>query len=119
MSAPHLTSALASLRSGRILRPLADADAEQQLEELAATLPEIYGTADLECLQRIASRLGDEAGGERLAEVVLLSETRIHVIQPLAKPIGSALLAVSPASRSVGLVLSQIHAQAAALEDEP
>lgn len=115
MSAPDLSYAVASVRSGLVLERSNDDDGAT-LEELAATLPEIFGTLEAECLGRVATRLGVESGGELLAEVLLLSDSRVHVIQPLAQRPGAALLAVSPTGASVGLVLSRVHAQVSALE---
>lgn len=117
MTRALLSCALASMRRGLVVER--DADAPPELEELAATLPEVFGTADPACLERIAARLGADEQGGNFAEVLFLSETRLHVIQPLARREGQALLAVSPSGRSVGLVLSQVHARAAELEEEP
>jgi hypothetical protein len=88
------------------------------LEELAATLPEIFGTLDTGCLERIAARLGVEPGGESFGEVLLLSESHVHVMHPLRSRPGEALVAVSPASRSIGLILSQAHARVSVLESK-
>ena len=109
----------ASLRRGVLLPGERQAETPPELEELAATLPEVFGTADAGCLERIAQRLGAEEGGGSFAEVLFLSDSRVHVIQPLERREGEALLAVSPSGRSVGLVLSQVHARAAELEEEP
>lgn len=119
MTAPLLHCVRASLRSGTLLPGEQQADTPAELEELAATLPEVFGTADAGCLERIAQRLGVEEGGSSFAEVLFLSDSRLHVIQPLERRAGEALLAVSPSGRSVGLVLSQVHARAAELEQEP
>jgi hypothetical protein len=116
MSTLPLRCALASVRQGTLLER--DPDAPAELEELAATLPEVFGTADVACLERIAARLGGEESDGHFAEVLFLSGSRVHVIQPLARRAGQALLAVSPSGRSVGLVLSQVHARAAQLEEE-
>ena len=113
----QLVYAVASLRSGLLLRRTGT-DADETLEALAATLPEIFGTLDPGCLERIAQRLGAEPSGQTLAEVLLLSENRVHVIQPLAKHPGQALLALSSENHSVGMVLSQVHARVAVVEDE-
>jgi len=119
VSGPVLTSVVASLKSGALLPDGEALEARQQLADLAATLPEIYGTVDVGCLQRVAERLGTAASGVILGELVLLSETRVHVIEPLGRKPGYALLAVGPSSRSVGLVLSQVHARVHELEQEP
>ncbi len=116
MSQPSLSYVVASVRTGAVLQEGESEPNPEQLQELAATLPEIFGTVELGSLQRIASRLGVEGNAEVLAEVLLLSESRVHVIQPLRGREGEALLASAPASRSVGLILSQVHARAALLE---
>jgi hypothetical protein len=110
---------VASMRTGALLHTAELEEVPAQLEELAATLPEIFGTAETGCLERIASRLGAETGRETFAEVLLLSESRVHVIQPLVGRSGEALLASAPVGRSVGLILSQVHARATELEKEP
>lgn len=117
MTGSPFSCAVASVRRGVVLEQ--DADAPQQLEELAATLPELFGTLDRGCLERVAARLGAEEGGADFAEVLFLSEARLHVIHPLEGRDGQALLAVSPSACSVGLVLSQVHKRAAQLKEEP
>ncbi len=106
--------ATASMRTGALLE---DAGAHPKLEGLAATLPDLFGTVDTGCLDRIAERLGGAAGGHTFAEILVLSEQHVHVIQPLAERPGVAFLAVSPADSSVGLVLSAVRARVAALEE--
>ena len=105
---------LASLRTGAIVEAQDEGDVE--LEALAATLPEIYGTIDTACLERIARRLGAEAGSDPLAEVLLLSPTRIRVTQPVKGLPDTALVADGPAELSVGLMLSRGHARLKELE---
>lgn len=113
-----VTWAVACMRTGVLLGEAGHAPPTEQLENLAATLPEVFGDTDLGWLDRIAAQLDAEPGDRPFGEVLLLSETHVHVIQPLTKHPGVALLAVSPAAHSVGLVLSQVHAQVAALERE-
>jgi len=115
---PPLESVVASMRTGAVLGGQGDSVAAEQLEELAATLPEIFAGADTDSLERVALRLGAEPGCVPLAEVLLLSTSRVHVLKPLAGRPGEALVASAAAGQSVGLVLSQVHARAAALEDE-
>jgi hypothetical protein len=118
MTRPAIAFAVASMRNGALLRA-DDAEADSvQLQELAATLPEIFGTFDPSCLKSIGARLGVEGSAEEFAEVVLLSESHVHVIQPLKSRPTEALLAIGSAGRSVGLILSEAHARAASLEDE-
>jgi hypothetical protein len=109
-----ISSALASTQSGSLLEPRG---APQQLQDLAATLPEIFGTLDQECLRRVAERVGAASASQQLSEVLLFSDSCLHVMQPLLGRPGVALLAVSPATSSVGLVLSQVRARAAELEE--
>jgi hypothetical protein len=110
--------AVACMRTGVLLGEGGDGAPTAQLENLAATLPEVFGTADPSWLGRIAARLDGGPDSRPFGEVLLLSENHVHVIQPLTKHPGVALLAVSPAANSVGLVLSRVHAQVAALEKE-
>jgi hypothetical protein len=114
----NVTWAIACMRTGVLLGEAGQEPPTEQLENLAATLPEVFGTADPSWLERIAARLDDEPGRQSFGEVLLLSETHVHVIQPLLTHPGVALLAMSPAANAVGLVLSQVHAQVAALESE-
>lgn len=110
--------ALGSTHSGGLLGAPSDTEAAEQLENLAATLPEIFGTVDPACLDRIAARLCGESAGEGFGEVLLLSEHRLHVIRPLRSRTNVALVSTSSATHRIGLVLSEVHALAAALEDD-
>jgi hypothetical protein len=114
MNGDGVLCGLASLRTGAMLESEGEDVAE--LEGLAATLPEIYGTIDTACLERIARRLGADAASDSLAEVLLLSPTRVRVTQPLEQRPGAALVADGPAGSSVGLVLSLVHARLEELE---
>lgn len=111
--------ATASMRTGALVGEALRGAMNEELENLAATLPEIFSTVEPGCLERIASRLGDESLGAAAAEVLLLSDRRLHVIQPLRRQPEIALLAVGDASVSIGLVLSKAHAWVAALDEEP
>lgn len=113
-----VTWAVACMRTGVLLGDGEHAPPPEQLEQLAATLPEVFGTVDPGWLDRIAARLDAEPGSQPFGEVLLLSESHVHVIQPLLKHRGMALLAVSPSANAVGLVLSRVHAQVAELERE-
>jgi hypothetical protein len=117
MKKPELESVVASIRTGAVVEGEQTA-AGGPLTELAATLPEIFGTAESDCLERIAFALGAEPGSVSFAEVLLLSTSSVHVIQPLRGRDEQALLATAPAGSSIGLFLSQVHARAAALESE-
>lgn len=118
MKLPELESVVASTRTGAVLRNLGGGAVSEQLTELAATLPEIFGTPDGDCLERVALRLGAEPGCVPLAEVLLLSTSRVHVIQPLSSSNDQAVVASVASGPSVGLILAQVHARAAALEEE-
>lgn len=118
MKRPELQSVVASMRSGAVLSTINEGAGGPQLVELAATLPEIFGTAEGDCLERAALLLGAEPGSADFAEVLLLSTSQVHVIQPLRGRVEQALLATAPAGSSVGLILSQVHARAAELEKE-
>ena len=116
--APSVTWAVACMRTGVLLGQPNLAASTAQIENLAATLPEVFSTVDLGWLDRVAAQLETEPGEHPFGEVLLLSENHVHVIQPLSRHRGVALLAVSSAANAVGLVLSQVHAQVAALERE-
>jgi hypothetical protein len=107
--------ATASKRTGRVLSPPCPSDA---IQSLAATLPELLGTLDRGCFERIAERLGAEPDDQGCAELLFFSEHLLHVIRPLSNRSDQALLAVSPAESGIGLVLSEVHARAAQLEEE-
>lgn len=119
MTQPQFGYGVASLRTGELLRAHDPTAQPEQLIDLAATLPEIFSSGDSGCLERIATHLGAEKSAECFTEVLFLSDSHVHVIQPLVARVGEALVATSPAGRSVGLVLSQAHAQVAKLEAEP
>jgi hypothetical protein len=119
MKDAKLSCAVACLSTGSLREGGGGEAVTDELLELAATLPEIFGTFDRGCLERIAERLGAEPGATLFTEVLLLSETRVHVVRPLETRPGEALLAVGPVGTSVGLTLSQVHARASALEEAP
>jgi len=116
--ASDITWAVGCMRTGVLLGPPSSAGPNPQIENLAATLPEVFGTVDAGWLERIAAQLEAEPGEHPFGELLLLSEQHVHVIQPLRNHRGVALLAVSGAANAIGLVLSQVHAQVAALERE-
>jgi hypothetical protein len=113
-----LVSAPASLRTGALLDEALLDQARERLEGVAATLPDLFGTLDPTCLDRIAERLGGEPGDTSFDEILLLSDKSLHVIQPLRGRPGVALVAECPASVSIGLVLTAIRAHVVALEAE-
>jgi hypothetical protein len=120
MTPPQVICAVASIRTGSLLDDSEQGEARTQLEGLAATLPDLFGTVDPSCLERISERLGGTGSGhgQTFAEILVLSEKHVHVIQPLTARPGTALLAVGAADSSIGLVLSAVRTQVAALEDE-
>jgi len=118
MIGPRLEWVLASVRSGYVLREV-EGGVPDQLRELAAALPELLLSLESGSLERVAAQLDPEGGTESFSEILLLSQSHVHVIQPLASRRGEALVATAPAGRSVGLVLSQVHARAEELETEP
>ena len=107
---------MASLDSGLLLADGVDVRARACLEGLAATLPELFGVVDPACLDRIAERSGGVGGGQNFGEMLLLSAEHVHLIRPLRNRPGVALLATSPLTGSIGLLLSEFHARVAALE---
>jgi hypothetical protein len=111
-----LVFAPASLRTGALLDDALPERARERLEGLAATLPDLFGTLDPTCLDRIAERLGGEPGDCTFDEILLLSDKSLHVIQPLRAQPGVALVAECPANSSIGLVLSAIRARLVELE---
>ena len=115
----EVSMATASLSSGVLVQGPSDVAAREQLQELAFTAPEIFGTLELGCLSRIAQRLGIETDGDELIELVLLSESRVQVIHPLVDTPELALLAVSHEVGKIGLVLSEVHARVSARRGGP
>jgi len=113
-----LVCAPASLRTGALLDAATSERVRERLQGLAATLPDLFGTLEPTCLDRIAERLGGEAGDATFGEILLLSDKSLHVIQPLPGRPGVALVAECPASSSIGLVLSAIRARVAELGAE-
>jgi len=109
-NALDLVCASASIKTGALLDQSLPDHARERLEGLAATLPDLFGTLDPTCLDRIAERLGGEPGDTTFREILLLSDKSLHVIQPLAGRPGVALVAECPATSSIGLVLSAIRA---------
>jgi len=111
-----LVCAAASLKTGALLDQNLPERARERLEGLAATLPDLFGTLDPTCLDRIAERLGGEPGDTTFREILLLSDKSLHVIQPLTGQPGVALVAECPATSSIGLVLSAIRARVVDME---
>lgn len=119
MTSARLDCVVASCRTGDVLEDLHDDAPSTMLRELAATLPEMLGSLESGSLERVGASLDPECQSEGFGEVLLLSQSYVHVVQPLRTRAGEALLANAPAGRSVGLVLSQVHARATELEREP
>jgi hypothetical protein len=112
-----ISYALASIRTGTLIDTLGMGEPSAQLEGLAATLPELFGTVDPSCLARLSDRLGGSGGGT-FAEILLISPEHTHVIQPLLGRPGVALLAVSPEAGKIGFVLSAVRTHSDSLEGE-
>lgn len=115
MTSPRLDCAVASAHTGAVLQALSDESAAPLLRELAGTLPELFDSVESSCLERVATSLDPGASASAFIEVLLLSDSHVHVLQPLPERPGEVLLASAPAGRSVGLVLSQVHERAATL----
>jgi hypothetical protein len=113
-----LVCAAASMRSGALLDELGPNDERERLEGLAATLPELFATIEPSCLERLAQRLGGQGDTQAFSEIMMFSDKHLHLIQPLPRRPGVALLAVCSASCSIGLALSAIRARVAVLEGE-
>jgi hypothetical protein len=111
-----LVFAPASMRTGALLDESLPERVRERLEGFAATLPDLFGTLDPTCLDRISERLGGEPGDTTFGEILLLSDKSLHVVQPLAGQPGVALVAECPATCSIGLVLSAIRARVVELE---
>jgi hypothetical protein len=110
--------ALASMRSGTIEASTSAGPATERLEGLAAILPEVFGTVAALRLERLWERIGGEPGRHSFQEIVIASREHVHVIEPLAKRPGVALVMVTSQSSSLGLVLSTVHAKLAEFEGE-
>ena len=113
-----LVCAAASMRTGALLDESLGKLAYERLEGLAATLPDLFGSLDPTCLDRISERLGGQPGDMTFNEILLLSDKSLHVIQPLPGRPGVALVAECPATTSIGLALSAIRTRVAELEAE-
>lgn len=113
-----LVCAVASMRTGALLDDMAQHDERERLEGLAATLPELFATIDSSCLERLSQRLGGEGDSHSFSEILMVSDKHLHLIQPLTRRPGLALLAVCSATSSIGLALSAIRARALVLEGE-
>ncbi|MEO6600316.1 MAG: hypothetical protein ABIQ16_10620 [Polyangiaceae bacterium] len=117
-SPPDLVCGAASMRTGALLDEILPHDVRERLEGLAATLPELFATIDSSCLERLAQRLGGDGDAQSFSEILMLSDKHLHLIQPLRRRPGVALLAVCSATSSIGLALSAIRARALVLEGE-
>jgi hypothetical protein len=113
-----LVCALASMRTGALLDDLSRNDERERLEGLAATLPELFATIDGACLERLSQRMGGDRDAQVFSEILMLSDKHLHLIQPLTRRPGVALLAVCSAAFSIGLALSAMRARVAVLEGE-
>ncbi len=116
INALEIAYAVATIRTGRLVGETAANELGALLEDLAATLPDLFGTVDPSCLERLSDRSGGADGAGTFAEILVISPKHTHVIQRLAQRPGMALLAVSPASGSIGLVLSAVRNQSELLE---
>ncbi len=113
-NALDIAYALANIRNGALLEQItedATTSTGEQLEGLAATLPDLFSTVDPSCLERLSDRLGGEGEGSTFAEILLISPKHTHVIYPLPSRPGVALLAVGPATGKIGLILSAVRAR--------
>jgi len=115
-NALDLVCAPASMKTGALLDQNLAERVRERLEGLAATLPDLFGTLDPTCLERIAERLGGDPDDATFGEILLLSDRSLHVIQPLASRPGVALVAECPATSSIGMVLSAIRARVLSME---
>jgi len=115
-NALDLVCAAASIKTGALLDSELSEHARERLEGLAATLPDLFGTLDPTCLDRISERLGGVRGDAYFREILLLSDKSLHIIQPLPGKPDVALVAECPATTSIGMVLSEIRARIVELE---
>jgi hypothetical protein len=113
-----LVDALASMHTGALVECDATGPERQRLEDFAAIIPSLFRAHDLAPLGEVLSRLGSEGQGTSLREVLIVSAEHVHVMKPLSDGRGVALLATSPATNNVGLVLSAVHRRTAELEGE-
>ena len=110
--------AIASMRTGMLIECEVHGAALRQLEDLAAIVPSVLGTNDLSPFDKVLGRLAGESSEPSLREVLMVSAEHVHVMRPLARKSGFALLAISPNSNSVGLVLSLVRQWALEIEAE-
>ena len=116
-SALDISYALANVRNGALLEPAIPGpsgaldEAAEQMANLAATLPDLFGTVDPSCLGRICDRMGGEDSGATFGEILLISPKHTHVIHLLPGQPGVALLAMSSATARIGLILAAVRAR--------
>lgn len=109
--AADVVHAIASMRTGTLIECDARGTALRRLEELAAIAPSVFGTSDLSPVDKVLGRLAGDGARPSLREVLMLSAEYVNVLRPLART-GFALVATSPISNSVGLVLSIVRERA-------
>jgi len=110
--------ALASVSTGEIVEGSTAGPSIARLEALASTLPALFGDEEGPPLARLREHLGGEVGRRSVQEIVIISKEHVHVIEPLPKNPGLSLLMVTGATRSLGLVLSTVHAKLSEFEGE-
>ncbi|HEY3494959.1 MAG TPA: hypothetical protein VGK73_09745 [Polyangiaceae bacterium] len=103
-----LTSALVEIRTGRLLEELPEHPGALPLAEIAAALPEIFGTQPV-TKSRI---LGEIRGGSLdLQDLVLISPRCVHVLQKLPNAPNAALVSVAGRDASVGWIVSEARSR--------
>ncbi len=103
-----LTSAVVTIRTGHCVEASPDAGGGHPLTEVAAALPEIFGTTDVGG-NRALGRL--QAGSLELEDLVLISPARVHVVQRLPKDEDRALVSVAKRGGSIGWIVSESRAR--------
>jgi hypothetical protein len=98
-----LTSAWVTIRTGHV-EGSPDAGCAHPVAEVAAALPEIFGTTDV-AGNRALGHL--QAGSLELQDLVLISAARVHVVQRLPNDADKALVSVAKRGGSIGWIVSE------------
>jgi hypothetical protein len=102
-----LSSALVTIRTGHV-EGSPNTRGAHPLIEVAAALPEIFGTTDV-AGNRVLGRL--QAGSLELQDLVLISAARVHVVQRLPSDAEKALVSVAKRGGSIGWIVSESRAR--------
>lgn len=98
---------LVEIDSGRVLGPLPAPAGALPVSEVVSAVPEIFGAQAL-LKHRL---LGEMAVLSELLDLVLISPTRVHVLQRVPAEPARALVSVAGRENSVGWVVSEARSR--------